>query len=173
MFDFVSAYIYGCICITVYNRMSSLTIWTQSFLSNKALKCTSLFRWLMRPKSIYLYCWFRRCRLARSRHGVRLLNIINHLFAARSQVKSIRSELRWRLKWDRTSPLRRDGSFFRTYITPTTYQALLGTSVLLKIILSYSFCFYFSTHYTLTSKAAKIYDALLLNRIKPEIEKIL
>ena len=68
-------------------EMSSWTIREQSHLPNKALKFTRHFRWLIRPKSVFLYCWFRWCRIVSSRRGVRPLNLINYVSAASGCMK--------------------------------------------------------------------------------------
>ena len=55
-----------------------------SFLLNKVLNYISCFRWSISPKSVFLSCL---CRLVRCRHGFRLLNQINHVFAANGRLK--------------------------------------------------------------------------------------
>ena len=44
-------------------------------------------RWLIHPKLGFLYCWFRRYWLASSRFGIRLRNLISHVFAASDCMK--------------------------------------------------------------------------------------
>ena len=53
----------------------------------QGVKYTSRFRWLICPKSVLLCCWFRRCRLASSRYGIRLLYLISYVFAVSGRVK--------------------------------------------------------------------------------------
>ena len=83
--------------------------WNQ-YLSDKVLKHTNRFRGLISPKSVSLGGWFRWCRLASSRHGVRLLNIIFLCLLLAAEWKSIRYVLRW--SWTERIPfLCWDGPF--------------------------------------------------------------
>ena len=56
-------------------------------LQDKVLEYTSHFRSLISLNWVFLCYWFRRCRLTGSRHGVRLPNLIGHVFAASGRVK--------------------------------------------------------------------------------------
>ena len=44
------------------------------------------FRWLICPKSVFLYCWFWSCRLDSSRHEIRLLILISYVFTPSGHV---------------------------------------------------------------------------------------
>ena len=66
---------------------SSWNRWKWLRLLDKVLNYTSRFRWLISPKSVYLYCWLRQCQFASCRHSVRLLNLISHVFDSSGRVK--------------------------------------------------------------------------------------
>ena len=119
---------------TLSRGMSSWTIWVQSFLPEKALKCTCHFQWLILPKSMFLYSWFRQCRLASYRYSVRLLNLISHVFAGSGHVKEV--------------------PFLGWVTLPTSCLGLLGISALLELILFYLLHYYFSHHYMCTFSVA-------------------
>ena len=110
-----------------------------SRLPDKVLKYTSRLRWLISPKSVFLYCWFRRCRLISSRHCVRLLNLISHVFATSDRMKESPSVWEVPLKRSWISLLRKDGSCFWACVIPNVSQELLGISALLKLIFFFFF----------------------------------
>ena len=94
-------------------------------------------------KSVFLYCWFRRCRLASSRHGVRLVNLISHVFAANGRVKrhpfyaTVESEVRSNFSFTQ-------GWFlFRACVDLISCQDLLWIFDFLNLFYSIYFIFIF------------------------------
>ena len=113
--------------------------WKWPRLPDKVLEYTCRLRWLISPTSMFSCCWFRRCRLASNRHGVRLPNLISHMFTASGRVK----EHPFCLKG--TAEARSNFACARTVLFPDMHRfnflsGPLGISALLELIL---FIFFF------------------------------
>ena len=138
-------------------------------VSHTVLKYTCRLRLLISPKSMYLYCCFRQCRLASSGHGIRLLNLISyvceHIAGGRMKEDPLCCGRGWS---GRISLFRGVGSFFCACITPTSFQGLLRIPVLFLIyfILRILFLFF-------KSLQIKPYQMLTIRvRVDLEVMKI-
>ena len=124
--------------------------WKWSRLPDKVLKCISRFQWIS-PKSMCLCCWFQRCWVASSRHSVRLLNLIIHLFATSGRVREcpfclrgtaeMRSNFSFSLVWFLFPHMRR----------PYFLSGASGNFCTFWIFFFYLFSFSVFNHYGLTS----------------------
>ena len=127
----------------------------------KALKCTSHFRWLISPKSVFLvvseksswclcqrgaFCFGGVSSQAADLGRYQVTRPNQHLFAASSlrKEKRVYSELRWKLKSGRISLLHMDGPFFRHALLLLPIRGFLEFLHFLNLFYLLSF-FLFST----------------------------